>query len=176
VFYEVFNDRVLMEAWAKYKPPCKPGSTSFVASHPRTSLLRAAPPGTRHGRCGHQSNHRRQHHLFGHMYYQHYNKGRWKCYSGEQCREGRPLIMTEWGYCGSCQTSQDWYGHQQHLWNFDVELAGRHGRELDCLVRIKQLASGYVQWAQLDAQDSQDEMGAFVKDWMYTKKDQNSVN
>jgi len=38
------------------------------------------------------------------------------------------------------------------------------------------LASGYVHRQRLDASDGQDEMGAFVKDWMYTKKDQNSVN
>jgi endoglucanase len=112
-----------------------------------------------------------------HMYEQHYNKGNGgNVTQVNNAAKGVPLIMTEWGFC-SC-SGQPGKG---------TNIIGTYGTPM--LNWLEGLGGSWTAWCASNSWlpdmfngnnwtllTGQDQMGAFVKDWMYTKKDQNSVN
>jgi endoglucanase len=184
VFYEVFNESSVMETWAKYKPTMQGWVTLIRGFAPQNIIIAGSPAWDQTmGDAGASP-------LTGgniiysvHMYEQHYNKGNGgNVTQVNNAAKGVPLIMTEWGFCGlsaaSACNNQPGKG---------TNIIGTYGTPM--LNWLEGLGGSWTAWCasnswlpdmftgnNWDLRTGQDEMGAFVKDWMYTKKDQNSVN
>jgi len=179
VFYEVFNESSVMDTWATYKPTMQAWVTLIRGFAPKNIIIAGSPAWDQ--TMGDAATNP----LTGgnimysvHMYYQHYNKGvGGNVTQVNNAAKGVPLIMTEWGYCGSC-ANQPGTG---------TDIIGTYGTPM--LNWLEGMGGSWTAWCASNSwlpdmfngpnwtlKTGQDEMGAFVKDWMYTKKDQNSVN
>ena len=183
VFYEVFNESSVQEAWANYKPTMQGWVTLIRGFAPKNIIIAGSPAWDQ--TMGDAATNP----LTGgniiysvHMYEQHYNKGNGgNVTQVNNAAKGVPLIMTEWGFCGSATppcTAQPGRG---------TNIIGTYGTPM--LNWLEGLGGSWTAWCASNSwlpdmftgndwtlRTGQDEMGAFVKDWMYTKKDQNSVN
>jgi hypothetical protein len=183
VFYEVFNESSVMEAWAKYKPTMQAWVDLIRGFAPKNIIIAGSPAWDQTMGDAATNPITGGNIIYSvHMYEQHYNKG-----SGgnvtqvNNAAKGVPLIMTEWGFCGSVSpacTGQP--GRGQNIISY-------YGTSM--LNWLEGLGGSWTGWCASNSwlpdmftgndwtlRTGQDEMGAFVKDWMYTKKDQNSVN
>jgi len=179
VFYEVFNESSVMDSWATYKPTMQAWVNLIRGFAPKNIIIAGSPAWDQ--TMGDAATNP----LTGgnimysvHMYYQHYNKGvGGNVTQVNNAAKGVPLIMTEWGYCGSC-ANQPGTG---------TDIIGTYGTPM--LNWLEGMGGSWTAWCASNSwlpdmfngpnwtlKTGQDEMGAFVKDWMYTKKDQNSVN
>ena len=180
VFYEVFNESSVMDSWATYKPTMQAWVNLIRGFAPKNIIIAGSPAWDQ--TMGDAATNP----LTGgniiysvHMYEQHYNKG-----SGgnvtqvNNAAKGVPLIMTEWGFCGLSATptcpNQPGKG---------TNIIGTYGTPM--LNWLEGLGGSWTAWCASNSwlpdmfagnnwtlRTGQDEMGAFVKDWMYTKKDQ----
>jgi endoglucanase len=178
VFYEPFNESNVWETWANYKPTMQAWVDLIRGFAPKNIIIAGSPAWDQ--KMGDAATNP----LTGgniiyavHMYEQHYNKG-----SGGnvqevvKCAAAHPVIMTEWGFCncqgqpGKGQNIISFYGTSMLNW-----LEGMGGSWTAWCASNSWLPDMFTgnDWT---LRTGQDEMGAFVKDWMYTKKDQNSVN
>jgi hypothetical protein len=183
VFYEVFNESSVMDSWATYKPTMQAWVNLIRGFAPKNIIIAGSPAWDQ--TMGDAATNP----LTGgniiysvHMYEQHYNKGvGGNVTQVNNAAKGVPLIMTEWGFCGSVSpacTGQPGRG---------TNIIGTYGTPM--LNWLEGLGGSWTGWCasnswlpdmftgnNWDLRTGQDEMGAFVKDWMYTKKDLNSVN
>jgi endoglucanase len=179
VFYEVFNESNQTDTWAKYKPTMQGWVTLIRGSAPKNIIIAGSPSWDQ--TMGDAATNP----LTGgniiysvHMYEQHYNKGSgYNVTQVNTAAKGVPLIMTEWGFCGSASppcTGQPGRG---------TNIIGTYGTPM--LNWLEGMGGSWTAWCasnswlpdmftgnNWDLRTGQDEMGAFVKDWMYTKKDQ----
>ena len=179
VFYEVFNESSVMDSWATYKPTMQAWVNLIRGFAPKNIIIAGSPAWDQ--TMGDAATNP----LTGgnimysvHMYYQHYNKGvGGNVTQVNNAAKGVPLIMTEWGFCGSCQNQP----------GTGTNIIGTYGTPM--LNWLEGMGGSWTAWCASNSwlpdmfngpdwtlKTGQDEMGAFVKDWMYTKKDQNSVN
>jgi len=179
VFYEVFNESNQTDTWAKYKPTMQGWVTLIRGSAPKNIIIAGSPSWDQ--TMGDAATNP----LTGgniiysvHMYEQHYNKGAgYNVTQVNTAAKAVPLIMTEWGFCGSATppcTAQPGRG---------TNIIGTYGTPM--LNWLEGMGGSWTAWCasnswlpdmftgnNWDLRTGQDEMGAFVKDWMYTKKDQ----
>jgi Cellulase (glycosyl hydrolase family 5) len=183
VFYEVFNESSVTDTWATYKATMQGWVNTIRGLAPKNIIISGSPSWDQ--TMGDAATNP----LTGgnimysvHMYEQHYNKGvGYNVNQVNTAAKGVPLIMTEWGFCGSVSpacTGQPGKG---------TNIISTYGTPM--LNWLEGLGGSWTGWCASNSwlpdmftgnnwtlRTGQDEMGAFVKDWMYTKKDQNSVN
>jgi len=120
-----------MDSWATYKPTMQAWVNLIRASHQEHYYCGQPGMGPDNGDAAHESAHGRQHHLLGQHVQQHYNKGvGGNVTQVNNAAKGVPLIMTEWGFCGSVSPAmhrQPGRGtkYHRHLRNAHVELASK---------------------------------------------------
>jgi len=174
VFYEVFNESSVWETWDKYKPTMQ-AWVDLIRGFAPKNIIVAGSPAWDQQMGGAAANPITGGNIIYsvHMYEQHYNKG-----SGGNVQQVNtaakavPLIMTEWGFCacsgqpGKGTNIISTYGTPMLNW-----LEGLGGSWTAWCASNSWLPDMFTgnNW---DLRTGQDEMGAFVKDWMYTKKDQ----
>jgi aryl-phospho-beta-D-glucosidase BglC (GH1 family) len=178
VLYEPFNESSVMEAWAKYKPTMQAWVDLIRGFAPKNIIIAGSPAWDQTMGDAATNPITGGNIMYSvHMYEQHYNKGNGgNVTQVNNAAKGVPLIMTEWGFC-KCQ-GQPGSG---------TNIIGTYGTPM--LTWLEGLGGSWTAWCasnswlpdmftgnNWDLRTGQDEMGAFVKDWMYTKKDQNSVN
>jgi endoglucanase len=183
VFYEVFNESSVMDSWATYKPTMQAWVTLIRGFAPQNIIIAGSPAWDQTMGAAAASPLTGGNIIYSvHMYEQHYNKGNGgNVTQVNTAAKGVPLIMTEWGFCGSVSpacTGQPGRG---------TNIIATYGTSM--LNWLEGLGGSWTGWCasnswlpdmftgnNWDLRTGQDEMGAFVKDWMYTKKDLNSVN
>ena len=183
VFYEVFNESSVMDSWATYKPTMQAWVNLIRGFAPQNIIIAGSPAWDQTMGAAAASPLTGGNIIYSvHMYEQHYNKGNGgNVTQVNTAAKGVPLIMTEWGFCGSVSpacTGQPGRG---------TNIIATYGTSM--LNWLEGLGGSWTAWCasnswlpdmftgnNWDLRTGQDEMGAFVKDWMYTKKDQNSVN
>jgi endoglucanase len=174
VFYEVFNESSVMDSWATYKPTMQAWVTLIRGFAPQNIIIAGSPAWDQTMGAAATSPLTGGNIIYSvHMYEQHYNKGNGgNVQQVNTAAKGVPLIMTEWGFC-NCQ-GQPGAG---------TNIIGTYGTPM--LNWLEGLGGSWTAWCasnswlpdmftgnNWDLRTGQDEMGAFVKDWMYTKKDQ----
>jgi endoglucanase len=177
VFYEVFNESSVQDSWATYKATMQGWVNTIRGLAPKNIIISGSPSWDQ------QMGDAATNPLTGgnimysvHMYAQHYGNGNNSLtQNAAKCAAVNPVIMTEWGYC-AC-SSQPGNG---------TDLGASYGKPM--LTWLEGLGGSWTAWCasnswlpdMFDASwnlllgPSQE--GGFVKDWLYTKKDQNSVN
>jgi endoglucanase len=184
VFYEVFNESSVMDSWATYKPTMQAWVNLIRGFAPQNIIIAGSPAWDQTMGAAATSPLTGVNIIYSvHMYEQHYNKGNGgNVTQVNTAAKGVPLIMTEWGFCGLSAASP--CNNQPGK---GTNIIGTYGTPM--LNWLEGLGGSWTAWCasnswlpdmftgnNWDLRTGQDEMGAFVKDWMYTKKDQNSVN
>jgi endoglucanase len=177
VFYEPFNESDQTDSWAKYKPTMQAWVDLIRSFAPKNLIFAGSPSWDQTmGDAGTDP-------LTGenivytvHMYKQHYTDGTYQRTQVEKCAAAHPVVMTEWGF-----------NHSPKQPGVGTDLISAYGKPM--LTWLEALGGGWTGWclsdswgpmmftkagAQWTLRVGQDEMGGFVKDWLYTHKDDKS--
>jgi endoglucanase len=170
VFYEPFNESTQMDSWATYEPTMQ-AWVDLIRSYAPQNLIIAGSPAYDQAMGDAASNP-----LTGgniayavHMYY-----SQWMSASIQQqvvaCAAVHPVIMTEWGFC-------DCTGEPA-----DPDLQATYGSPM--LTWLEAMNGSWTAWTASNSwlpdmfgpswalKVGPREMGGFVKDWMYQKRNQ----
>jgi endoglucanase len=170
VVYEVFNESNQTDSWATYKPTMQ-AWVNLIRSYAPNNLIFAGSPSWDQSMGDAATNP-----LSGgniaytvHMYEQHYASA-WNRQQVQTCAAVHPVVMTEWGFC-AC-SGQPGTGTTTGLVN-------NYGASM--LTWLEAMNGGWTGWcasnswlpdmfnANWSLKVGPDEMGGFVKDWMYEK-------
>jgi hypothetical protein len=185
VFYEPFNESSQTDSWATYKPTMQGWVNTIRSAAPKNIILAGSPSWDQS--LGDTATNP----LTGgnivyvvHMYWAHWTGGKqttgpnntWNQKQVEACAKANPVIMTEWGFSDEPTQQADpdiisHYGKPMLTW---LEALGGSWTawcaDDDWLPRMFTSNGGSATWTLLSGPR---QMGAFVKDWMYTNKDSN---
>jgi endoglucanase len=171
VIYEPFNESDVQDSWATYKPTMQ-AWVDLIRSYAPKNLIFAGSPAWDQtmGDAGLNP-------LAGtnivytvHMYEQHYYSA-WNRGQVEACAKYHPVVMTEWGF--NHELSQPGYG---------TNIIGSYGQPM--LTWLEAMGGSWTAWCASSSwlpdmftgsgpqnwvlRTGQDNMGGFVKDWLYT--------
>ena len=174
VFYEVFNESSQTDTWADYRPTMQAWVNLIRSYAPNNVILAGSPSWDQ--TMGDTSTDP----LTGtniaytvHMYEQHYATASLRA-QVEQAAAVNAVVMTEWGFC-AC-SAQPGNG---------TDLVETYGASM--LTWLEAMNGGWTGWgasnswlpdmfsADWTLLVGQSQVGGFVKDWMYTYRDQNSA-
>jgi endoglucanase len=174
VFYEVFNESSQTDTWADYKPTMQAWVNLIRSYAPNNVILAGSPSWDQ--TMGDTATDP----LVGtniaytvHMYEQHYATASLRA-QVEQAAAVNAVVMTEWGF--DDDPAQPGAG---------TDLVKTYGTSM--LTWLEAMNGGWTGWcasnswlpdmfsADWTLLVGQSEMGGFVKDWMYTYRDQNSA-
>jgi endoglucanase len=175
VFYEVFNESNQTDTWADYKPTMQAWVNLIRSYAPNNVILAGSPAWDQ--TMGDTATDP----LTGtniaytvHMYEQHYATASLRA-QVEQAAAVNAVVMTEWGFC-DCSAQPglpdlvDNYGTPMLTW-----LEGMNGGWTAWCASISWLPDMFgSDWTLLDT-PYESQMGGFVKDWMYTHRNQSSA-
>jgi hypothetical protein len=173
VFYEVFNESDQQDSWATYKPTMQAWVTLIRSYAPNNVILAGSPSWDQ--TMGDTATSP----LTGgniaytvHMYEQHYASAGLRA-QVEQAAAVNAVVMTEWGFC-DCSGQPggtdlvDTYGTPMLTW-----LEGMNGGWTGWCASNSWLPDMFsANWTLLVGPM---QMGGFVKDWMYTYRNQNAA-
>jgi endoglucanase len=170
VFFEPFNESNQTDSWAAYKPTMQSWVNLIRSYAPKNIILAGSPSWDQTMGAAATSP------LSGsniaytvHMYEQHYASA-YNRQQAEQCAAVNPVVMTEWGFC-NC-------GDQPG----GTELVDTYGTPM--LNWLEAMNGSWTGWcasnswlpdmfnANWSLKVGPMEMGGFVKDWMYEKRNQ----
>lgn len=171
VIYEPFNESSVQDTWADYKPTMQ-AWVDLIRSYAPKNLIFAGSPSWDQtmGDAGLNP-------LTGdnivyvvHMYEQHYATA-WNREQVEACAQYHPMVMTEWGF--NDDPSQPGDG---------TDLIDSYGKPM--LTWLEAMGGSWTAWCASSSwlpdmftgtgpqnwvlRTGQDNMGGFVKDWLYT--------
>jgi hypothetical protein len=173
VFYEPFNESNQQDSWDKYKPTMQ-AWVDLIRKYAPSNIIVAGSPSWDQTMGGAATNP-----LTGgnivytvHMYAEHYASAGLR-QQVEQCAAAHPVLMTEWGFCSQGCTDQP---------GQNTDLVDSYGKPM--LTWLEGMNGGWTAWCASTSWKpymfqgnwvlltGQSEMGGFVKDWLYTHRDQ----
>jgi endoglucanase len=173
VFYEVFNESSVQDSWRTYKPTMQAWVDLIRGFAPKNIIIAGSPSWDQ------QMGDAATNPLTGgniiysvHWYAQHWGNGNNSLtQAAANCAAVNPIIVTEWGYC-AC-SSQPGNG---------TDLGASYGKPM--LTWIEALGGSWTAWcasnswlpdmfdANWNVLLGPSQAGGFVKDWLYTKRNQ----
>ncbi len=173
VIYEVFNESSVMDSWGTYKPTMQAWVDLIRAAAPKNLIFAGSPAWDQ--TMGDAATNP----LTGgnivytvHMYAQHYGSAGNRS-QVEKCAAVNPVVMTEWGF-----------DHDPNQPGENTNLIGSYGQPM--LTWLEAMGGSWTGWCASDSwlpkmftdgangswvlMTGQDNMGGFVKDWLYTNR------
>jgi hypothetical protein len=175
VIYEIYNESSVQDSWAKYKPTMQAWVDLVRKAAPKNLIFAGSPSWDQNmGDAGLNG-------LTGdnivyivHMYEEHWGTGpNWNRTQVENCAKYHPVAMTEWGF-----------NHENSQPGINTDIIGHYGQPM--LTWLEAMGGSWTAWCASSSwlprmftgtspsnwvlRTGQDNMGGFVKDWLYTHR------